>query len=340
MPSPRLVLAVTLAALTGGLVAACGSDDDDGGSSESASSDEPVAANIAVSYWVGDAPVLVADELGLDEEQGIDLQVKILADLSEFAAAWASGDVDAVVNLPDLTGQLLSARPGKTVAVANKSDGADKVVGTVDSLEDLPGHKFAFQTSDYTSSFVVPALEEAGVSMDDIELVPLDYNDGPPALASGRVDATASYEPLVTNALKDTDGVNVLYSTAEADHIIESIIVSEEFAEDPDAVEALLNAYQAGVDELIDNPEEAEAAAAKATDSSLKDFQIAYEGVEIYDLEESQELLDSGAYMDAVHTHLDTLESVDYIEDAAGTATVIEDSIDPSFGAAALESEE
>ena len=197
-----MFLQITLAALTGGLVAACGSDDDDGGSSESASSDEPVAANIAVSYWVGDAPVLVADELGLDEEQGIDLQVKILADLSEFAAAWASGDVDAVVNLPDLTGQLLSARPGKTVAVANKSDGADKVVGTVDSLEDLPGHKFAFQTSDYTSSFVVPALEEAGVSMDDIELVPLDYNDGPPALASGRVDATASYEPLVTNALE------------------------------------------------------------------------------------------------------------------------------------------
>ena len=62
--------------------------------------------------------------------------------------------------------------------------------------------------------------------------------------------------------------------------------------------------------------------------------------MEIYDLEESQELLDSGAYMDAVHTHLDILESVDYIEDAAGTATVIEDSIDPSFGAAALESEE
>jgi len=321
------------------LVVACGSNDDSTTAASEADAPtpaRPAKVTMGAALWVGASPWYVAEALNLDQQYGIDLKVKTLLQQQDWTPAWVSGGIQAASAVQDLAGQMLVANSGKTVAVANKSDGADKIVGTMNSLSELPGHSFGFKIDEYTAAFVLPALKEAGVNLDDVDVVPLGFADGPPALAAGKIDATASFEPLISNALADNPDANVLYSTKGSNTIVESIIVTDQLAENPAVVEQLLKVYQAAVQELRNNPKEAEAAAAKATQTPIKDYKIALAGAKIYDLQESQGLIESGDYLENARRLFDVFAEAGRIDNPEEFTQAIKESIDTDYAATAL----
>lgn len=139
------------------------------------------------------APLVVAKELGLFEEAGLDVELVPPADPSIVPRAVASGkaeigihyqpnlylDHDAGVSLVRF-GTLVET-PLNTLTVL-----AD---GPIKELKDLEGKKIGFSVSGFEDAIISRMLVSAGVDKDKIELVNVNFALSP-SLISGQVDAT------------------------------------------------------------------------------------------------------------------------------------------------------
>lgn len=139
------------------------------------------------------APLVVAKELGLFEEAGLDVELVPPADPSIVPRAVASGkaeigihyqpnlylDHDAGVSLVRI-GTLVET-PLNTLTVL-----AD---GPIKELKDLEGKKIGFSVSGFEDAIISRMLGSAGVDKDKIELVNVNFALSP-SLISGQVDAT------------------------------------------------------------------------------------------------------------------------------------------------------
>jgi len=139
------------------------------------------------------APLVVAKELGLFEEAGLDVELVPPADPSIVPRAIASGkaeigihyqpnlylDHDAGVSLVRF-GTLVET-PLNTLTVL-----AD---GPIKELKDLEGKKIGFSVSGFEDAIISRMLGSAGVDKDKIELVNVNFALSP-SLISGQVDAT------------------------------------------------------------------------------------------------------------------------------------------------------
>ncbi len=61
------------------------------------------AAKVRVAFatWVGYGPLYIARDKGFFEKQGLDVELTIIDDESQYAAAMASGNIDALGNVLD-----------------------------------------------------------------------------------------------------------------------------------------------------------------------------------------------------------------------------------------------
>ncbi|UUZ96586.1 ABC transporter substrate-binding protein [Paenibacillus sp. P25] len=70
----------------------------------------------------------------------------------------------------------------------------------IQSVAELKGKKVAYVTNTTAHYFLVKMLQQAGLSWNDIEALPLSTSDGLSALISGKVDALASYGNAIISA--------------------------------------------------------------------------------------------------------------------------------------------
>ena len=139
------------------------------------------------------APLVVAQELGLFEEAGLEVELVPPADPSIVPRAVASGKVEIGIHYqPNLYldhdagvslvrfGTLVET-PLNTLTVL-----AD---GPISDLKDLEGKKIGFSVSGFEDAIISRMLGNAGVDKDKIELVNVNFALSP-SLISGQVDAT------------------------------------------------------------------------------------------------------------------------------------------------------
>ncbi|MET3660422.1 ABC transporter substrate-binding protein [Aquamicrobium ahrensii] len=139
------------------------------------------------------APLVVAKELGLFDEAGLEVELVPPADPSIVPRAVASGKVEIGVHYqPNLYldhdagvslvrfGTLVET-PLNTLTVL-----AD---GPIRELKDLEGKKIGFSVSGFEDAIIGRMLDNAGVDKDTIELVNVNFALSP-SLISGQVDAT------------------------------------------------------------------------------------------------------------------------------------------------------
>lgn len=253
---------------------------------------EPVAVKIGSSPWIGLTPWRVAVENGLDKLNGVAIEFVNIESVSETNAALASGQLDAA----SVAGNLLLPMfeqdlPLRIVMIEDVSLGADAVIGGPDikSIKDLKGKKVASEEGTTSHLVLHWALEQNGMSVADVELVPLLGSDAGAALLAGQVDAAATWEPYVTAAVSTGKGFSVLASAGQLPGLVSDfLVVSDAFAAaKPDAVTALLKTWQAGLDHFRANPDESLDTEAQGMGASIADLKVAFDGVRHYGIPEN-----------------------------------------------------
>jgi NitT/TauT family transport system substrate-binding protein len=163
----------------------------------------------------------------------------------------------------------------------------------VSSITDLKGKTVAFESGTTSDLLINYALKENGLTISDIEHVPMGASEAGLALIAGRVDAAVTYEPYASKALSQDDGFKVVYTAAEKPGLISDMLTasSEWIEANPDAVQGLIRAWDDSINFIRENPEEGGALIAKAVGSPMEEFEPAFEGVRLYNVAENVEFL-------------------------------------------------
>ena len=162
-------------------------------SSGSASAAEKLTVMLEWFVNPDHAPIVVAKQLGLFEEAGLDVELIPPADPSSVPRLVAAGQADIGVHyqpnlyldhaagLPLVRIGTLVETPLNTVTVLDD--------GPIRSLADLKGKKIGFSVSGFEDAMLGRMLASAGLTKDDVELVNVNFALSP-SLIAGKVDAT------------------------------------------------------------------------------------------------------------------------------------------------------
>ncbi|MGF1663814.1 MAG: aliphatic sulfonate ABC transporter substrate-binding protein [Kineosporiaceae bacterium] len=259
-------LAAALAAAV--LAAACGTGDSRSGT---ALGDASPAA--------GDAAALSVDALNLDYAYYNPASL-VLREQGWLEAA-AGEDVEVTWTLSQGSNKANEALRGGAVDVAStagsaalvaRANGGPNVVVDVLGLpewsaivvpadsdiaapEDLAGRTVAATIGTDPYFFLLQTLAEAGLSLDDVEVVNLQHADGRTALVRGDVDAWAGLDPIMADA-ELADGVELAVRAPERNTYSVLNVREDWLAEHPDAVELVLEQYERARRWIAENPDE------------------------------------------------------------------------------------
>ena len=208
------------------------------------------------------APIIVADKRGYFAEQGLEVEIIAPADPNDPPKLVAAGEADIAISYqPQLHIQkdqgLPLTRIGTLVATPlNALVTLDD--GPIKSIADLEGGKVGFSVGGFEDALLGAMLATHGLSLDDIELVNVNFALSP-ALLSGQVDAViGAFRNFELNQL-DLEGSpgRAFYPEEEGVPAYDELIFIANSAKlDDSRLPRFLDAIEAGTLYLMNHPEE------------------------------------------------------------------------------------
>jgi NitT/TauT family transport system substrate-binding protein len=237
-------------------------------------------------------PWKVAEEQGIFKNNGIDVQLKYFSSISDGNNAMASGALDANNQTLNDTLSALSggSRPQKIVLVNDTSTGANQIIARagISSVADLRGKKVAVEEGIVDYYFLLLVLQDAHLSLDDIDLELQGTDSATAAFVGGKVDAVVSHLPFTTTALKRKDSRAVATTAEYPNACSDNLVVSQDMAKTrPDAVQALVNSWFQTLNWIKAHREEANAILAKQAGVNAKDYDSYTSGLTMLTLQQN-----------------------------------------------------
>jgi len=208
------------------------------------------------------APLIVALEQGYFAEAGLDVELVAPADPNDPPKLVAAGMADLAVSYqPQLYVQVHEGLPLIRVGTLIASPLNSLVVladGPVDDIADLKGRKIGYSVGGFEDALLRTMLERHGVSLDEVELVNVNFSLSP-ALIAGQVDAViGAFRNFELNQL-DLEGYEGRAFYVEEEGVPpydELILVANRETLDRSKVRRFLDALERGVLFLVNHPEE------------------------------------------------------------------------------------
>jgi NitT/TauT family transport system substrate-binding protein len=258
----------------------------------------PVKVRIGTQPWIGYGPWWIAKEKNLFAKYGLDAELVDFVEDKEVNAAFASGNMEAA-NLATHTAiKLFSVGVDlKLVLLEDVSTSADAILAGEEGT-----------TSDLLLNY---ALMQNKMTLNDIVAVPMPASDAGTALMTGKVPAAVTYEPYISEALKENSKLKALYKAEERPGLISDVLViSGKFAkENPEAAKSLLKVWGEALDFYNKDNKAGQEIIAKAVGSAPEDLKTAFDGVKFYDLAANQKDL-SGDFASTIKDVADVSKSI------------------------------
>ncbi len=154
----------------------------------------------------------------------------------------------------------ISSRPEWTALLSNKGSG-------ITSVKDLKGKKVAATVGTDPYIFLLRALNKAGLSANDIQLVNLQHPDGAAALQTHQVDAWAGLDPHMAKAELQSNA-KIFYRNKDFNTYC-SLNVRTDFAKKyPEYVKRVIKVNEKARKWIIANPDKAAQLLAKSAQIS------------------------------------------------------------------------
>ena len=262
------------------------------------------AAPIVIGYsnWAGWWPWAIAESEDLFAKNGANVELRWFDGYLASMEALAAGQLDGnCQTLNDTISFADSAVNGEVAVLVNdNAAGNDKIIVAeeINTIQDLQSKKVAVEAGVVDDFLLTLALEEAGMSRDDVEIVDLETGAAAAAFASGQTDAVGAFPPFWLTALKREGSKELITSKDFPGAIPDLLVVSQKLIdEQPEQVQALVNTWFDILDFMEQNPERADEIMAQRADVTVEELQLFKEGTKMFTLEENLEAFSDGDSM-------------------------------------------
>jgi sulfonate transport system substrate-binding protein len=222
--------------------------------------------------------------------------------------------------------------PIKTVYIASRPEWTALAVAKdspIKTVADLKGKKIAATKGTDPYLFTLRALQQAGLTKDDVELVHLQHPDGRVALEKGDVDAWAGLDPHLA-ASQVQAGSRLLYRNVDFNSY-GVLSVTDAYAKaQPHTIDTVLKAYEKARAWARQNPDEL--AKLLATESGLP-LEVAKLQLSRTDFSNAQP---GAEHIAALKAAAPILVSEGLVRKGVDVNQVVDQLIDPQFSAAVI----
>lgn len=260
---------------------------------------------IGTQPWIGYGPWWIAQDKGLFQKYGLNVELVNFEEDKEVNAAFASGNMEAA-NLATHTAlKLFSAGVYlKLVLLEDESISADAILSApgISSIADLKGKSVAYEEGSTSDLLLNYALSQNNMTLADITPVPMPASDAGTALLTGKVPAAVTYEPYISEITSQSKNFTVLYKAGERPGLISDVfVVNAKWAqENPETITKLLQVWDEALTYYNSNPTDAQAIIAKGVGSQPEDLVTAFNGVKFYTTADNKEAQNNGSFLSTI----------------------------------------
>jgi NitT/TauT family transport system substrate-binding protein len=265
-----------------------------GRAEEIPASPEPGGIKMGIEPWLGYGQWHIAAKKGLFKQAGLDsVEIVNFTTDADINAALAAGQLQCG-NIATHTAMnfIAAGLPLKIVALLDVSKTADAMIsdGSVTAIKDLKGKQVAYEEGTTSDILLNYALGQNGMTVADIQKVPMPAADAGSALIAGKVPVAVTYEPYLTLAMQQNPKVKMVYSAGENPGLISDVfVVREEFLKDkPGQIVALLKAWDLALADYRKDTPGGRAIIAQAVGAKPEELSTAFDGVVYYSLAENK----------------------------------------------------
>ena len=303
-----------------------------GGASGGATESAPIV--IGYSNWAGWWPWAIAEQEGLFAANNVNVELRWFDGYVESMEAFAAGQLDGnCQTLNDTISFAADAVNGEVAVLVNdNSAGNDKIIVTEDinSVEDLKGKKVAVEEGVVDDFLLSLALEDAGMSRDDVEIVPLETGAAAAAFAAGQADAVGAFPPYWLTALEREGSKELITSNDFPGAIPDLLVMSQTVIDErPEDVQAIVKSWFDTLAFMEENPEKSDEIMAARADVTVEELQLLKEGTRLFSLEENLEAFSEGEgmkYMPSAAVDMaEFMVGVGFIPEAPELAPILDD---------------
>jgi NitT/TauT family transport system substrate-binding protein len=172
----------------------------------------------------------IAQEEGLFTKAGLDVKLVYFPVYSDSLQAFNSGKIDMLnIATCDTIAPYNEGVKFKIILINDNSNGADGLVAKekYKTVADLKGQKVVTEYGTIEHFFLLKALEQAGLSAEDIRYTNMTVNDSGTAMVAGTVEAACVWEPSLTIALNKGEN-HLLYSSAQTPGLIPDLVIASD----------------------------------------------------------------------------------------------------------------
>ncbi len=249
---------------------------------------------MGLNPWLGYGQWHIAAKKDLFKAQGLEgVELVNFTTDADLNAALASGQLQCG-NIATHTAMnfIAAGLPIKIVLLMDVSTTADAMIsdGTVTDIKGLKGKQVALEEGTTSDILLNYALAQNGMTIADVQKVPMPAADAGSALIAGKVPVAVTYEPYLTLAKQQNANTKMIYSAGENPGLISDVlVVTDEFLKSkPGQIVALVKAWGAAVDDYRKDTAGGRAIISEAVGAKPDELTTAFDGVTYYSLAENK----------------------------------------------------
>ena len=294
---------------------------------------------IGYSSWPGWWPWGIAEAEGLFAKNGANVVLKWYDSYLESMEALASGTIDGnTQTLNDTISFAADAVNGEVAVLVNdNSAGNDKIIAAQElkTITDLGGERVAVEAGLVDDFLLSLALQEKGMTRDDVEILDLETGAAAAAFAAGQADAVGAFPPFWLDALAREGAHELISSAAFPGAIPDLLVVSQKLIdEQPDQVQALVDTWWDIREFMENNPVRAEEImynllVERGINITTEDMRLFKEGTRFFTVEENLEAFSPGEGMKhmpyAAEEMVEFMLDVEFIQEKPDLEAIFDD---------------
>lgn len=295
-------------------------------------SKEPL--KVTLPTWTGYGPLFLAQEKGFFEKHGVNVELTIIEGLAERKQALAGNKIDGMATALDVQVTLAaSGVPMQVVWLLDDSYGGDGIIvkNEIESVSDLKGKQVAFELGSTSHLLILTALQQAGLTDKDVEMVQMSAGDAGAAFVAGKVDAAVTWEPWLSKS-SEADGKILLTTKELSGIIVDTIGFRKDVIEKrPKEIKGFVAAMAEAMDYWKEHEAESNQIMANGLKIDLAEFNGTVPGLKFLDKEDNKALFGTKDQQGAIYQS--TQKAIDfYLEQKMiDKAPKVEEVLDSSF---------
>ncbi len=247
---------------------------------------------IGTDVWLGFEPLYLARDLGYFEQQPVQLVEYSAA--AEADRAFRNGSVNLITTTIDTTLTFAESNSNlRAIMALDMSNGGDVMLAQpeIKTLSELKGRKIGMETSTFGLLVLTHALEKAGLSQKDIELVNTEFKQQEKAFQQKKIDALVTYEPTRSKLL--STGAKLMFDSSQIPgEIVDLIVGDAKLLETHKKQLAILaKAWFRATEYIQKNPDDAAKRMIQRQGISTEELAKSLKGIRFFTLEENKKFL-------------------------------------------------